>query len=775
MALLIVSYRNNSLINNYVMKDQSYTSDSDDDNRHSNKGFGFQVVLVLGFGVMLALVVFVTAIGVKNLQALQQDADQIVANHMTKIEHTTTMYASARQRLVAMQRMIFLEDPFERDEATQRLNELASHFAQARMTLLELHLTDAERALLEEQGRRTSHALPVQRKISRLVFDEEFDEAEKLLVEQATPAQDKVLEQLDKIYRYQLEAAHHAVTEGRIRQESARQLMIMLSGVALVLGLVVAWTVIKRTTRATMEREQQFNKIEQINHALVEKTEELVVAQERAEQANDAKSVFLANMSHEIRTPLTAILGFSESLLNTDQSLHDREDAINTVIESGRHLLNIINDILDLSKVEANKLKIERLPLKLSALINNIKSITELQAREKSIALRVQYQFPLPDTIMTDPVRIKQVLLNITNNAVKFTNDGSVTIRVAYMRDQQQLHIEVADTGIGLSLEQQAKLFKPFSQADAATTRKYGGTGLGLHLTKKLAQKLGGDISVDSALDRGSCFTISLSAPLAEGAQWINDESEIQQAEVNLSTQVLPSLGGHVLLAEDVPANQKLIRHYLQRIGVDVEVAENGRIAVDKALATDFDLVLMDMQMPVMDGMQAVKTLRAQGYAVPILALTANVMNEDQQRYQLIDCDGFLSKPVMLDEFYAAMSKYLPRHAPAEDGGPIVSELLTAAPGFTDLLIDFIKQLPDMVKSLRQALTHNDLVTLEQQIHDLKGLGGSHGYPDLTELAIQINGDIVKNDIAAIGTELEQLEVMVKRIHDGAADLLISH
>jgi signal transduction histidine kinase/DNA-binding response OmpR family regulator len=756
------------------MKHQSYTSDTSGDNRHSKKGFGFQVVLILGFGVMLALVVFVTAIGVNNLQALQRDADQIVANHMAKIEHTTTMYASARQRLVAMQRMIFLADPFERDEATQRLNELASDFAQARMTLLELQLTDAERELLKEQGRRTGQALPVQRKISRLVFDEEFDEAKKLLLEQATPAQDKVLEQLDKIYRYQLEAAHRAVAEGRIRQKSARQLMIMLSGVAMVLGLVVAWTVIKRTTRATLEREQQFKKIEQINHELVKKTQELVVAQERAEQANDAKSAFLANMSHEIRTPLTAIMGFSESLLDNDQSLPERVDAINTVIESGKHLLNIINDILDLSKVEANKLKIESLPLKLFSMFNNIKSITELQAQEKSIALRLFYQFPLPDTIVTDPVRIKQVLLNITNNAVKFTTEGSVTIRVAYNRDGQQLHIEVADTGIGMSPEQQAKLFKPFSQADASTTRKYGGTGLGLHLTKKLAQKLGGDINVDSDPGRGSCFTIILSAPLAEGSQWINSESEIQQTEPGTATPVLPSLGGHVLLAEDVPANQKLIRHYLHRIGVDVEIAENGRIAVEKALATDFDLLLMDMQMPVMDGMQAVKALRSQGYAVPILALTANVMNEDQQRYQLADCDGFLSKPIMLDEFYAAMSKYLPKHAPVDDGGPIVSDLLTIAPDFTDIVINFIKQLPGMVRSLQQALEQRDLATLKRQIHDLKGLGGSHGYPELTELAIQISGDIVKKDLAAIDTELEKLEFMVKRIHDGASDLLIS-
>lgn len=753
------------------MPHASRTGQEPSSDSRTGKKYSFQLALVAGFAAILLLVGFVTVIGIRNLQALQQDADLIVTNHMAKIELATTMYTSARQRVVTMQKMTLLEDPFERDEWTLYLDKLAARFARARIALLELPLTTNELALLDEQGKLTAAALPLQREIADHLYNDRLTKAHQLLVQQAVPAQDRVLEKLDELYHYQLAAADRAVTEGRTRHMSARQLMLILSGLAMVLGMGIAWVVIRRTVRATTDREHQLEQIAQINKKLIDKTTELAAAQERAEQASRTKSVFLANMSHEIRTPLTAIIGFSESLLDADQSLSDRIDAVNTVIESGRHLLNIINEILDLSKVEADKLEVERLPVDLFSIAQNVTSITTLHAQEKGIALRVGYHFPVPTNIVTDPVRVKQVLLNIVNNAVKFTSQGSVSIRVGYSRDEQQLRFDVSDTGIGMSAEEQVKLFKPFSQADASTTRKYGGTGLGLHLSKRLAEKLGGGISVDSAPDRGSCFSITVHAPEAEGSVWVNNDTEVPRAEAQAPLATAPSVSGRVLLAEDVEANQKLISLCLRRLGAEVEIAKNGQIAVEKALADDFDLVLMDMQMPVMDGMQAVETLRSRGYVGPILALTANAMDEDKKRYQAVGCDGFLAKPLQRDQFNAVVSGYLPEGATTNvESAPIVSSLLKDEPDLADLVMSFVDQLPQMLKSLHKAFTTRDGGLFKKLVHDLKGMGGGYGYPQISELAERIEFEYAKQDTAAVARSFETLDVLLTRIHAGVAE-----
>jgi len=719
---------------------------------------------------MLVAVGFVTVIGISNLQALQRDADLIVTNHMAKIEHATTMYTSARQRVVTMQKMTLLEDPFDRDELMLEADKLAARFAEARLTLLELPLTDKELDLLAKQGTLTAVALPLSREVSDLAFKDRLTEAQRLLVDKWVPAQDRVLEKLDEIYRYQLEAANRAVTEGRARQQSARRLMLILSALTLGLGVVIAWAVTRRTLRATSERDRQLQEIAQMNQQLTNRSAELAAAQERAEQANNAKSAFLANMSHEIRTPLTAIIGFSESLLDSDQSITDRVDAVNTVIASGKHLLKIINDILDLSKVEADRLEIEKMPMDLFSIVHSVTSITMLQAQEKGIALRVRHEFPLPTKIETDPVRIKQILLNVVNNAVKFTSEGGVTIRVGYNRDRQQLRFDVADTGIGMSVEQQTNLFNPFTQADVSTTRKYGGTGLGLHLSKQLAKKLGGDICVDSAPDRGSCFSITVTAPIAEASIWIKHEAQIPKTEEESDMLTLPKVNGRVLLAEDVEANQKLIALHLRRVGAEVEIAENGQIAVDKALSAEFDLVLMDMQMPVMDGIQAVKKLRSNGYAGAIVALTANAMTEDKKRYQEIGCDAFLSKPLQREEFYAVVSRFLPEGKAAElDVAPIVSSLVVEEPDMADLVMSFIEQLPQVVNQLCEAFATGDLEVFRSVAHNLKGMGGGFGFPQISDLAGRMEFEYAKNDTESIARSLEELKALLQRINAGVA------
>lgn len=752
------------------MLDKSKLTNTSSDNS-SNTGFSFQLALVVGFVAILFLIGFVTVIGIKNLEALQHDVDQVITNHMAKIELVTTMHASARQRMVTLQKMMLLEDPFERDELTLHTDRLAARFAQARIAFKNMPLSVRERELLVEQGKYSRVALPQSREVSDLLFNNKLAEAQQKLVLEWIPSQDLVLEKLNEIYRYQLEAADLAVTEGRARQQSARQLMILLSGLALIIGVGIAWVVIRIITRTASNQEHHLKEIEQINQALTTRSAELAAAQERAEQANKTKSAFLANMSHEIRTPLTAIIGFSESLLDSTQPLPDRIDAVHTVIDSGKHLLNIINDILDLSKVEAEKLMIELVPVSLFSIVQNVASITTMQAQEKGIALHVRHKFPLPLNVVTDPVRVKQILLNLVNNAIKFTNEGSVTIRLSYNSDDQTLSLKVSDTGIGMSKEQQAKLFKPFSQADASTTRQYGGTGLGLHLSRRLAEMLGGDISVDSAPDRGSCFLITIKAPLAEDSGWIKDEADVPGIETQTEIATLPSVSGRVLVAEDVEPNQKLISLCLRRIGAEAEIAENGQVAVEKASTGKFDLVLMDMQMPVMDGIQAVEKLRRQNYTGPILALTANVMEEDKKRYQAIGCDGFIAKPLQREEFNRMVSAFLPKSKVVDvEYEPIVSNLLSEDPDMLDLVMSFIEQLPQIVGTLRDAFTSQDNETFKKRAHDLKGLGGGYGYPQISDLAGRIEFEFAKQDEVAINDSLKELEMLLARIIAGVSN-----
>lgn len=386
---------------------------------------------------------------------------------------------------------------------------------------------------------------------------------------------------------------------------------------------------------------------------------------EEAGAATRSKSEFLANMSHEIRTPMTAILGYADLLRDDSNAAtcpEKRGEYISTIKRNGNHLLGILNDILDISKIEAGKLCVETVDSDLVQLVRDVASLMSVKSREKQIALHVVGVTAIPSLVKTDPVRLRQILMNLIGNAIKFTQVGGVTLSLEWCDRSQQMHCVVTDTGIGMTEEQMGRLFQAFEQADSSTTRKFGGSGLGLQITRRLTELMGGEISVSSELGAGSRFTLSLPMPKCEGAEMnpagplvASQEQADAQQDVPVRREGLK--GARVLLAEDGVDNQRLIGFHLRRAGAEVTVVENGKLAVEAMClcgdiknplypAPSFDLLLSDMQMPEMDGYTAVRMLRDKGCRLPIVALTAHAMAGDRERCLAAGCSDYASKPI---------------------------------------------------------------------------------------------------------------------------------
>ncbi len=551
---------------------------------------------------------------------------------------------------------------------------------------------------------------------------------------------------------------------------------------------------------------ERTSELKQTNRQLELAVEKANLMARQAREANRAKSEFLANMSHEIRTPMNSILGFSE-ILNEEETLSpEHRKYIQLILNNGRVLLQLINDILDFSKIEAGKLSTEVIEFSLFEFLEDLNSLLRPLALNKGLEFEILQCSDLPSVIWSDPVRVRQCLVNLVSNAIKFTTSGHVFVNVYVQRMEESDYIrfDVEDTGIGIPEEKKQTIFEAFTQADGSTTRKFGGTGLGLTITRQLVHLLGGSIEVRSEEGRGSVFSVLFPSGVNVEDQPVMNRYQLSES---LVTEKKPSqsgsLRGRILVAEDAAGNQALIRLLLERLGLEVVIVENGQQALDRALSESFDLIFMDMQMPVMNGYDAVRMLRQKGYTGPIVALTANAMKEDEKKCLAAGCDGYLQKPIDRAILSERLQTYLQRKesgmerqeptrsemdpmrelyeessrgsgeekadgAGSDSGVPIDWEDLSRVcddPEILEVVAQTVlDETPDVLSQLQEAVSRQDAASIQLLAHRIKGTAKNLAAKTLADHAFAL-------ELAAKEGQTENAQALLDKIGEAAEQL----
>jgi signal transduction histidine kinase/DNA-binding response OmpR family regulator len=701
--------------------------------------------IILGFAGTLVVLAIVAGVSVWLTLALLKELDAVsdhndVLQGIREFRNAINQTASAARLYAADQtERNYADWERQRDEARLRLRELDRLIRDD--TTEEARLREVESILRSKIDRTTPEASSAD--VQQVWSADSFTQLRELLVK---------LDQEEQNFLRQrnVEASHEAL------------LALLTIGTASILAFIVvggAAGFILRDLRARRRGE-----------------EELERARLAAEAASVAKSAFLANMSHELRTPLTSIMGYADLLLAPDSAADTRgtrrEDYVRTMRRSGEHLLTLINDILDVSKIEAGRMNVESVECRLVDILADVQSMMRSRASEKGVDFTVEYATSIPERILTDPTRLRQILMNLVGNAVKFTDAGSVRVVVRFtplpiapppdeissLRSLGRLEIDVIDTGVGIGPEQQALLFQPFAQADISTTRRFGGTGLGLSISRRLAEMLDGDISVKSALGAGSTFTLELQVELA-GPRLLEPRQAQEAVAVIARETAARHLGLRVLLAEDGEESRDVISLHLHNAGCTVTPAVDGaeahRLATEAAAAgTPFDVILMDMQMPVMDGYTATSRLRAEGYQGVILALTAHAMKEDRDRCLRVGCDEYAAKPVDVPALLSLMERLCGQPAAPSNNAPQVTARLMQDPVLRKLRQKFCESLPAKAEELAAHQAAGRTPELAAAVHKLAGAAGAFGFEEIHRASQALEAAVRANHAPPLVTTL---------------------
>jgi signal transduction histidine kinase/DNA-binding NarL/FixJ family response regulator len=706
-------------------------------------------VIIIGFSIILAIfmvliAVWISSQGQQHQRLVQMDTFRQAASKIGDMRKVSL------RRVLALHEMSLLSDELDRDEKYQEFRELAGSFIAARDTLLSLDLNEQDLSLWHKIRLKVIASQRVQAETVQMLLAGQFEQGRKMLSQEVIPRQQQIMDTLSEMFEYHNQQVAQEFATAEHNQRRIYMIIVMLT----ILALLISSGVIVYVVRTTARIQNDLRRADE------------------ARFANQMKSEFLANMSHEIRTPLTSIIGYAEAAIKPGQNRQERMDGINAIHRNGLHLMSLINEILDLSKIEAGKLEMELMPVSVFELMQEVGNVAQCRVHDKGMHCGLNYKYPLPGTITTDPVRLKQILLNLVNNAIKFTDQGHVYVNVWCDREQEKIYFSVEDTGIGITAEQISRIFESFTQADRSTTRKYGGTGLGLCLSRRLARMLGGDISVDSTPGKGSTFTVSIdTGPLMMDDFVYQNDLPVSDPDAT-GTLEMPMLEGRVLLVDDVEDNQKLISFFVNKTGAHVDIASNGQQALDMLQFTTYDLVLMDMQMPVMDGIEATRQLRSRQLDVPVIMLTANAYSEDRQRCEQAGASGFLSKPVSNQQINEVLMQYLaPFAGKPATADPIYSALLEGSPELQDIVNRFVYYLPEKISTLEDTFTQQDWSVLGNLLHDLKGTAGNMGFVEIYNCTCDMEACLKSMEYAMLDEHMAALKALVGRVNPGVAVL----